>query len=52
MLRYIRVNNEWVDTLEAQKQGQTYMVIDGEVLVVDKYNQETYVGKLQGEKDL
>ena len=51
MLRYIRVNNNWVDTLEAQKQGITYMVIDGSVITMDSQGNETYLGHLQGERD-
>ena len=52
MLRYIRANGQWIDTLEAQKQGVTYMVIDGNVITMDKQGNETYIGKLQGERDL
>ncbi len=52
MLRCIRVNDQWIDTLEAQKQGVTYLVIDGSVITIDKYNNETHVGKLQGERDV
>lgn len=52
MLRYIRVNNEWIDTLEFQKQGITYMVIDGSVIKMDNQGNEEYVGRLQGERDI
>lgn len=52
MLRYIKVNNQWIDTLEAQKAGITYMVIDGNVTTMDNYGVETYLGRLQGERDL
>ena len=52
MLRFIRVNNTWVDTLEAQKRGLTYLVIDGNVITIDNYNNEEYIGKLQGERDI
>lgn len=51
MLRFIKVNNQWVDTLEAQKAGLTYMVIDGMVITMDNYGVETYLGHLQGERD-
>lgn len=52
MLRYIRVNGQWIDTLQAQKQGVTYMVIDGNVITMDSKGNETYIGWLQEERDL
>ena len=52
MLRYVKVNNDWVDTLKAQQEGKTYMVIDGFVIVIDKYGNEIYLGNLQGERDI
>ncbi len=52
MLRYIRVNDNWVDTLEAQTRGVTYMVIDGDVITIDIYGNEFYIGRLQGERDI
>ena len=50
MLRYIKTNDTWIDTLEALKQGVTYMVIDGNVIAVHT-DHDTYIGKLQEEKD-
>lgn len=53
MLRYIKVNNQWIDTLEALKTERlVYMVIDGSVITIADDGTELYVGKLQGERDL
>ena len=52
MLRYIKVNDQWIDTREALRtESLVYMVIDGNVICIDKYNNEAYIGKLQGERD-
>lgn len=51
MLRYIKVNGQWIDTLEALKTGITYLVIDGDVIIIYT-DRDEYVGKLQGERDL
>lgn len=50
MLRHIKVNNTWIDTLEALKQGKTYAVIDNNVIVIHTDHDE-YIGRLQEEKD-
>lgn len=50
MLRYIKVNGQWIDTLEALKTGKAYTVIDGNVIVIHTDHDE-YVGKLQEERD-
>lgn len=53
MLRYIKVNNQWIDTLEALKTERlVYMVIDSNVITIADDGTELYVGKLQGERDL
>lgn len=53
MLRYIKVNNQWIDTLEALKTERlVYMVIDGSVITIADDGTESYIGKLQGERDL
>ena len=52
MLRYIRCNNKWIDTLTEQRDsGITYIVIDGMVIAIDAVGNETALGVLQGEKD-
>ena len=51
MLRYIKVNNKWIDTLKAQKEGLTYLYIEGAIIVVDEDGIETEIGQLQGESD-
>lgn len=50
MLRHIKVNDKWIDTLEALKNGDAYTVIDGNVIVIHTDHDE-YVGKLQEERD-
>lgn len=45
MKRYIKVNGEWIDTLEQQLQGKYYYVIENVVSV------EYKVGELEEEKD-
>lgn len=50
MLRYIKVNDKWIDTLEALKSGKTYAVIDGNVIVIHT-DRDEYVGRLQEERD-
>lgn len=53
MLRYIKVNDQWIDTLEALKTERlVYMVIDSNVITIDDKNNEVYIGRLQGERDL
>lgn len=48
MLRYIKVNNKWIDTLvELRDNHICYMVIDGIVLT----DTDEYIGVLQEEKD-
>ena len=52
MLRYIRCNNKWIDTLAEQRDaGITYIVIDGMVIAIDAVGNEDYIGKLEGESD-
>jgi len=53
MKRYIKVNNQWIDTLEDLKQyGRTYYVIDGKVYYLwDETLEEYEVGDLQDERD-
>lgn len=49
MLRYIKVNNKWIDTLVEQRDNHiTYLVIEGKVINVDT---DEILGKLQEEKD-
>lgn len=50
MLRYIKTNGQWIDTLEALKQGKAYSVIDGNVIVIHT-DRDEYVGKLEEERD-
>ena len=52
MLRYIRCNNKWIDTLAEQKDsGIIYIVVNGMVITIDSVGNEDYIGKLQGESD-
>ena len=53
MLRYIKTNDIWIDTLSAQRDfGITYIVIDGKVISISKDNEETVVGEFQDEKEI
>ena len=53
MLRYIKVNGEWIDTLIEQKEyGRYYMIVDSTVWYYsDEYGVDYQVGKLEDEKD-
>ena len=52
MLRYIRCNNKWIDTLaELRDNHDTYIIIDGLVIRIDISGIETVLGKLEGESD-
>lgn len=53
MLRYIKVNNEWIDTLMNQKEwGRYYFIIDGIVWYYsDEFGVEYKVGRVQAESD-
>ena len=52
MLRHIRVNNQWIDTLKELKENhKTYIVIDGSVICIHSDNTESYIGTLQEERD-
>ncbi len=53
MLRYLKVNNEWIDTLEQCKIGCYYFVIDGKVSYLsDETMTEYEIGALEDEKDV
>lgn len=48
MERYIKVNNQWIDTLEQQKAGYYYYECDGVIWVLpDETGVDYVVGKLQ-----
>lgn len=52
MKRYIKVNGQWVDTLEQQKAGYYYFVIDNIVYYLsDETMTDVKIGDLQGETD-
>lgn len=52
MLRYVKVNNTWIDTLAEQRDNHiTYMIIDSLVISIDALGNETVVGKPQEESD-
>jgi hypothetical protein len=50
MKRYIKTNNKWIDTLQMQKEGYYYYVIDGLVWCLEE-NKEYLIAKLQKETD-
>ena len=53
MLRYLKVNNEWIDTLEQCKIGYYYFVIDGKISYLsDETMTEHEIGTLEDEKDV
>lgn len=50
--RYIKVNNNWIDTLAEQRDNHmTYLVIDGMVITIDAAGNEKEIGRFQEEKD-
>lgn len=53
MLRYIKVNNQWIDTLmDLANWGRAYYIIDGIVYYYwDEDGKEYKVGELQEERD-
>lgn len=52
MKRYIKVNNKWIDTLEAVKKGIYYYPVEDKVYYFIRDNSdEMELGKLQEEAD-
>ena len=52
MMRYIKVNNRWIDTLSEQRDFHViYMVIDNKVHAIIDNGDETITGLLQDESD-
>ena len=52
MLRYIKVNDNWIDTLKEQlENNKTYMLIDNYVYVVYEDGSEDCEGELEDECD-
>lgn len=52
MLRYIKVNGDWVDTLREQVENhKTYIIIDEYVYVIYDDGTEDCVGRFEGETD-
>ena len=52
MMRYIKVNNKWIDTLEAMKKDDyCYIVVDGIVYNIPNSVEYVEVGELQDETD-
>jgi len=52
MLRYIKVNDQWLDTLIEQKEKhRVFMVIDNKVYCLNEDNSECEIGCLEDEKD-
>lgn len=49
MKRYIKVNNQWIDTLEALKNSVCYIIINKKV--IDAYT-DTQIGTLEDESDV
>lgn len=52
MLRYVKVNGEWIDSLSELKHNHlTYIVIDGKVHCIYDDNGESVIGLLEDESD-
>ena len=53
MRRYIKVNSQWIDTLEGLKQGKYYYIIDGIVYYTMNMcdDKDEKLGRLQDERD-
>lgn len=52
MLRYIKVNGNWIDTLlEQLEKHHMYIIIDEYVSVIDEEGNEDLIGKLEEESD-
>lgn len=52
MLRYIKADGTWIDTLmELKLHKKVYMVIDNRVICINLDGSEVDLGKLQEEKD-
>lgn len=52
MLRFIKVNGNWIDTLvEQREKHHTYIVIDEYVLLIDEEGNEDLIGQLEDESD-
>lgn len=52
MLRYIKVNDNWIDTLKEQlENNKTYMLIDKYVYVIYEDGTEDCEGELEDERD-
>ena len=49
MKRYIKVNGQWIDTLQALKDGICYLIINNKV--IDAYT-DTQIGTLEDESDV
>ena len=52
MLRYIKVNDAWLDTLRELRDNHiVYLVIDGYVTAIYEDGTEDVIGVYQGESD-
>lgn len=52
MLRYIKVKDKWIDTLQAMKSGLIYMDLDNCVYCLDSNTgKETNEGEKQDERE-
>ena len=51
MKRYIKVNNKWIDTLEAIKSGICYYQIDNKIYRLINSEEDEETGVLQEESD-
>lgn len=52
MLRYIKVNGSWIDTLlEQLEKHRMYIIIDEYVSIIDEEGNEDLIGKLEEESD-
>lgn len=52
MLRYIKVNDMWIDTLREQlEKHTTYIIIDSYVYMIDEEGNEDCIGEIQEESD-
>lgn len=53
MKRYIKVKGQWIDTLEQQKAGYYYFVVDDKVSYLsDETMTEYEIGTLEDESDV
>ena len=50
-MRYIKVDEQWIDTLKSKEYGIEFVIIDNTVIKVESNGDEHYIGYLQEEKE-